>query len=229
MKAADSRAPLYPIFLSLAGRACLVVGGGKVAERKTEELLRAGARVTVVAPAVTEALARHAEEGALEWARRGFGPADLDGMALAFVATSDPDVNRRAASEARARGVWVNVADDPGACDFHVPALLRRGRVAVAVSTGGAAPALASWVRDRVAGALPEGLGDLAEVLAVLREIAPAGGGLGAEDQRRLIGSGILDDLARGDWAAADGKVARHFAGAPPVSGILGCPAREAT
>jgi siroheme synthase-like protein len=203
--------PLYPVFLDLAGRACLVVGGGAVAERKVEGLLAAGARVTVVSPDLTPGLRGHADRRVLEWTSRAFGPSDLDGMELAFVATSDPEVNRRAAGEAKARGIRVNVADDPEACDFHVPAVLRRGPVSVAVSTGGASPALAAWLRNRLETAIPEGLGDLVEVLGSLREMTPQGARLSGEAQRELLESGILDDLGRGDWEEADRKAVRFL------------------
>lgn len=203
--------PLYPVFLDLAGRACLVVGGGAVAERKAEGLLAAGARLTVVSPGLSQGLRELAERGALVWVERGFEPDDVDGMDLAFVATSDPQVNRRAAQAARAKGVRINVADDPKGCDFHVPAVVRRGPVSVAVSSAGSSPALAAWLRGRLAEAIPAGLGDLAAVLAALREMTPSGSRLSGEAQRDLLDSGILDDLGRGDWEEADRKVARFF------------------
>ncbi len=198
----------YPLFLRLEGRPCLVVGGGKVAGRKAAGLLAAGARVTVVAPQAEPALAESWKTGRLVWVQRGFAPDDLDGMVLAFAAASDREVNRRVAAEGAARGVWVNVADDPAGSDFHVPAVLRRGALAVAVATGGASPALAAWVRDRIAAELPDGLEELVEVARSVREMTPDPDG---GRFRELFDSGVLGDLARGDWEAADRKVTRVF------------------
>lgn len=198
----------YPVFLRLEGRACLVVGGGAVARRKVQGLLRAGARLTVVAPEAEGEVQALAEAGRVQWLRRGFETSDLEGMVLAFAASSDGEVNRRVAAEGAVRGVWVNLADDPEASDFHVPAVHRRGALAVAVATGGASPALAAWVRDRIAGQLPPGLEELLEVARQLREITPPPD---ARCFRELFDSGILEDLARGNREEADGKVARVF------------------
>ncbi len=193
--------PRYPLFLDLAGRPCAVVGAGTVAERKVAGLLACGARVTVVAPEACPALAARARAGEGTWTRRGFEPGDLDGTVLAFAATSDPAVNQRVRAEARRRGVWVNVADDPGGSGFHVPAVVRRGAVAVAVATGGASPALAAWVRDRVAEAVPPAVGEVADLARRLRDMA----------RHRVLGTllndGIVQDLERGDRRAAARKV----------------------
>jgi precorrin-2 dehydrogenase/sirohydrochlorin ferrochelatase len=214
----------YPIALDLSGRPCVVVGGGRVAARKVEGLLAAGGAVRVVAPELAKALERRVRQGAVTWRQGLFDPSDLDGVSLAFVATSNREANARAAAEAKARGVWVNVADDPGASDFHVPATLRRGRLCVAVSTGGASPALAAWVRDRLAESLPEAAGMLAEIARVLRRHA----GGGSRRYGELFDSGILEDLARRDWMAADRKVASEFGRVPSVAEILGRPSPEA-
>lgn len=212
--------PLYPLFLDLTGRPCLLVGGGAVAERKVRGLLDAGARVTVVAPDLTAVLRGLAEGGSLTWIGRPFEPSDLEGMDLAFVATSDPAVNRTAAREARGRHVRVNVADDPAACDFQVPAVIRRGPVALAVSTAGSSPALAAWLRDRLGEAIPERLGDLAGLLADLRERTPPGARLSAEAQREFLDSGVLDDLGRGDWEEVDRKAARFLGAGLQSAGL---------
>ncbi|MFQ5895660.1 MAG: bifunctional precorrin-2 dehydrogenase/sirohydrochlorin ferrochelatase [Nitrospinota bacterium] len=145
---------LYPLFVNLEGRACLVVGGGRVAERKVRALLRAGARVRVVAPAIggaLRALARRKGE-ALDLREERFRPAQLRGMALAFAATDVPSVNARVAEEARRRGIWVNVADGSAPSDFLVPAVVERGSLALAISTGGASPALARRLRKELEG-----------------------------------------------------------------------------
>jgi siroheme synthase-like protein len=130
-----------PIALDLHGRRCLVVGGGAVAARKIESLLQAGAsEVAVVAPEVRAEIADLATAARVEVAGRGFVPGDLDGVFLVMAATDDPEVNRVVAAAARERGVLVNAADDPAACDFIMPAVVRRGNVAVAVTTEVPAP-----------------------------------------------------------------------------------------
>ena len=140
----------YPICVDMAGRPCLVVGGGPVAERKVAGLLEAGARLTVVSPAVTRRLDGWAVEGRIRWRRRGYVANDLVGQSLAFVATDDGAVNADVARDARRAGVLANAADDPLHCDFILPAVLRRGDLTVTVSTGGASPALSRAVRDEL-------------------------------------------------------------------------------
>ncbi len=137
----------YPVVLDLTGVPVLLVGGGNIASRKAEGLLQAGARVTVVAPMVLPDLAAAAAEVRV----RGYAEADLEGQQLVMTATDDPAVNALVATQARARGTWVNSADDPENCSFILPAVTRRGPVVVAVGTDGASPALARHLRDRIA------------------------------------------------------------------------------
>jgi precorrin-2 dehydrogenase/sirohydrochlorin ferrochelatase len=140
----------YPICVDMAGRACLVVGGGIVAERKVTGLLESGARVTVVSPALTARLEAWAHEGQIRVIRRGYETGDLADQSLVFIATDDGEVNATVAADARAAGVLINAADDPAHCDFIIPAVLTRGALTVAVSTGGASPALSRAVRDEL-------------------------------------------------------------------------------
>ena len=133
--------------LDLEGRSALVVGGGRVAREKVEGLLECGARVTVVAPEIDPALDRTG----VELVRRDYRTTDLDGRFLVVAATSTEDVNRRVFREAEARGLLCNVVDVPDLCSFILPAVHRQGPIAVAVSTGGASPALAQRLRDDVA------------------------------------------------------------------------------
>jgi len=117
----------YPIFLNLAGRRCLVVGGGAVAERKVEGLLAAGAQVTIVAPDLLESLRALVEQHSIAHVARKYKHGDLAGYALGFVATDDGATAAAVFSEARAAGIWVNSADVPSCCDFILPAVIRRG------------------------------------------------------------------------------------------------------
>ncbi|MFB3827676.1 MAG: bifunctional precorrin-2 dehydrogenase/sirohydrochlorin ferrochelatase [Bryobacteraceae bacterium] len=142
----------YPIYLDLRGRRVLVAGAGKVALRKTRGLLEAGARVVVVAPRWLPEF----ESLPVELRRRPFEPADLEGACLAFTAADNREVNRGVASEARKRGIPVNVADVPGECDFIVPARLERGGVQIAISTGARDPRLAARMRRRLEDLLSE-------------------------------------------------------------------------
>lgn len=193
----------YPVALDLRNRPCLVVGGGPVAEAKVEGLLEAGARVTVVSPALTERLASWALEGRVAHRPREYCAADIDGHQLAFSATDRRDVTEAVAAAARRRGVWVNAADDPKYCDFLLPSVLRRGRLQVAVSTGGASPALAARVRRDLESYFTPEYEDLVELAAEVRHELRAGGrrAEGAfwraaldADLRRLLAEGRRDE-----------------------------------
>ena len=137
---------LYPIFLDLSGRRCVVVGGGEVANRKARKLLQARARVVVISPEIGADL----ESVAIEVHRRAYREGDLEGAYLVFAATNVREVNAAVAREAKERGVPVNVADKPSEGDFALPSTLRRGRLQVSVSTGGASPTLARRIRGEL-------------------------------------------------------------------------------
>ena len=134
---------LYPIFLNLDGKRCVVVGGGAVANRKARKLLQARAEVVAISPEVKPEL----ESVATEVRRRPYREGDLEGASLVFAATNLREVNAAVTREARGRGIPVNVADEPSEGDFALPSVLRRGQLQVAVSTGGASPTLARRVR----------------------------------------------------------------------------------
>lgn len=157
---------LYPVFLDLSGRRCVVVGGGAVATRKVSKLLEAGAEVVVVSPEVRpELLGMN-----VEVYDRAYEYGDLEGVDLAFAATDSREVNAAVAREARERGVRINVADRPSEGDFSVPSTLRRGGLQVAVSTGGASPTLARRIRNELEGSFgPEWAGVVEELEAVRR------------------------------------------------------------
>ncbi len=140
----------FPAFLDLRGRRCVVVGGGAIGERKVDSLLAAGARVTLVSPALTPRLAALAAAGLLAHRRRLFRRADVRGAALVIAATGVPAVDAAVAAEARRRRALVNVVDRPAECDFILPSVLRRGGLQIAVSTGGRSPALAREIRKRL-------------------------------------------------------------------------------
>jgi precorrin-2 dehydrogenase/sirohydrochlorin ferrochelatase len=140
----------YPIFAVIEDKPCLVVGGGAVGERKVADLMAAGARVTVVSRTLTPELAALADQGKINYLPEDFAEAQVEGMSLVMAATDDPQVNARVSAAAQARAIWVNVADEPEYCTFIVPAQVRRGDLTLAISTGGASPALARQVREEL-------------------------------------------------------------------------------
>jgi precorrin-2 dehydrogenase / sirohydrochlorin ferrochelatase len=139
--------PLFPMFLKLTGRACLVVGAGKIAESKIRSLLIAGAIVRVIAPHARQWVAEWAHAGVIKWEARTFEPSHLDGVFLVIAATSSTALNELVFREAGRRQILCNAVDDPEHCDFYFPAVMRRGQLQVAVSTGGRSPALAQRLR----------------------------------------------------------------------------------
>lgn len=158
-----------PIFIDLRSRACLVVGGGKVALRKAQLLREAGAHIRIVAPEPCELLETWAAALALPLTRREYSRADLDGIHLVVAATDSVEVNARVASEAQARAIPVNVVDSPALCSFIMPAVVDRSPVLVGISTAGSSPVLARLVREQLEAALPASLGRLARFAAEQR------------------------------------------------------------
>lgn len=205
-------AMLYPIHLALEGSRVLVVGGGGVAERRVDRLLRAGARVRLVSPDVTPALADLRDKGAVEHRARPFEPADLDGVVLAFAATDDPAVNHRVADEARASGVLVNVADDPLFCDFTLPACVIRDALVISVSTNARSPGLAAALRRRLEAEYGPEWGTLTALLSEARPDLLNLGQSAAEVTARIgriLDSDVLDLLRAGDLPAARVRLRR--------------------
>jgi precorrin-2 dehydrogenase/sirohydrochlorin ferrochelatase len=141
---------LFPIFLKLEGRRCLVVGAGNVGEPKIQSLLAAHAEVLVVAPEATATVQSWAESGAITWNRRGFDSSDLDGAVLVIAATASEVINDAVFLEAQRRSILCNSVDDPQHCDFFYPAVIRRGDFQVAISTAGHSPALAQRLRTEL-------------------------------------------------------------------------------
>jgi precorrin-2 dehydrogenase/sirohydrochlorin ferrochelatase len=156
--------PFYIACLRLKGRRCLVVGGGEVGLEKVEGLLACDGEVTLVAPEAHPALVELAQEGSIRWQRRGYEPGDLDGCLIAIAATGDTEVNIRVFEDAERRAMLVNVVDVPPLCNFILPAIVRTGPLAVAISTAGASPALAKRMKREIG----ELFGEPYALLAVL-------------------------------------------------------------
>jgi siroheme synthase-like protein len=192
--------PLYPVNLVLAGRSCLVVGGGRVALTKVRGLADAGARVTVVAPEVIPEVAAVADMVELRPYRAG----EAAGYRFVIAATGDPQVNQQVYDDGEAAGVWVNSADDPQRCSAILPARVRQGRLTLTVSTGGHSPAVAAWVRERLAREYGPEYDQLVGLLSEAREEVRAQG-LGTEhlDWKQALDSGILELIRAGRLEAA--------------------------
>ena len=202
----------YPVSLDVAGRACLVVGGGRVAARKARTLLDCGALVTVIAPSLAPEMENltgrlHAVE------RRAYASNDAARFRLVVTATGQHEVDGAVHDDAEAAGVWLNSADDRAHSSFILPAVHRDGSVTVAVSTGGRSPALASWLRDRLAAECGEHAGALAALIGEARErLRRAGRPSDSVDWAALL-DGPLPDLVRaGDWDNAQAIVAAALA-----------------
>jgi precorrin-2 dehydrogenase/sirohydrochlorin ferrochelatase len=166
--------PFYIACLRLKGRRCLVVGAGEVGLEKVEGLLVCDADVTVVAPEAHPALAELAREGSIVWAQREYQDSDLDGCLIAIAATADTDVNIRVFDDAERRAMLVNVVDVPPLCNFILPAIVRTGPLAVAISTAGASPALAKRMKREIADLFGEPYAQLAVMLNDVRGWAKA-------------------------------------------------------
>ena len=191
--------PLYPVNLVVAGRPCLVVGGGRVAVTKVTGLLDAGAQVTVVAPEVDPRLEELAGEGTVAVERRPYRRGEAAGYRFVIAATGESAVNQQVYEDGEAAGVWVNSADDPERCSAILPARVRQGRLTVTVSTGGHSPAVASWLRERLAAELGPEYDQLIELLAEARhEVQSQGLATEQFDWKRALDSGILDLLRAG-------------------------------
>ena len=163
---------LFPIFLKLTGRPCIVIGGGNLAESKIDSLRAAEARVTVIAPVASARIVAMAEPGEVLWHSREYAAGDLAGHFLAVAATNDPAVYRAVFAEAQVAGILINSVDDPPFCDFYFPSVVRRGDLQIAISTAGASPALAQRLRKEIDALLPLDTGEwLAELGNLRREI----------------------------------------------------------
>ncbi len=159
----------YPVFLDIAGKPVVVVGGGEVALQKVKGLLDAGALVTVVSPELHPDLSTLINQGRVNHFAREYAPGDLEGHFLAFVGTDDRSVNAVVSKEGRERGIWVNAVDDLPNCDFIMPGIAQRGDLIVAVSTSAGSPAMARKMREELEAFLTEEYALMLELAAEVR------------------------------------------------------------
>ncbi len=161
----------YPVFLNLEGRRCVVIGGGKIAEGKVLKLIDSGAKITVISPDATPAIGDAANRGDIEFHLRKYQAGDLQGAFLAIAATNDRVVNQEIFEEAENLGVLLNAVDDPPRCSFIAPSIVERGPVTLAISTGGASPALARKLRETLAKSPALDWADATSVLSKARQM----------------------------------------------------------
>jgi precorrin-2 dehydrogenase/sirohydrochlorin ferrochelatase len=205
----------YPVFIELQNRPVLVVGGGPVAERKVDTLLDAGAQVTVVSPEATHHLLEHANSRRITLLQRQFAPSDVEGVSLVISATDDPATQTEVASVASSKRILVNTVDKPDLCDFIVPAILRRGDITLAISTGGKSPALAAALRPRLERILTVEVARTASVLGTVRNEVHERFTNSAERKRvfeKIIESGIVEWIGECSDAEALERVRQMIA-----------------
>jgi precorrin-2 dehydrogenase/sirohydrochlorin ferrochelatase len=188
--------PLYPVNLVVAGRSCLVVGGGRVAARKAEGLAACGAVVHVVASRVGDEVRALA---GVTWEERAYARGEVAGYRLVVAATGVPEVDAGVYADGESAGVWVNSADDPAHCSFTLPAVVRRGPVVLTVSTGGHSPALAVWLKERLGAEIGPEYEVLADLLSQQRDaVQAAGRSTESIDWRKALDSDMLDLIRSG-------------------------------
>lgn len=200
----------YPVNLQLQGRRCVVIGGGAVAERKVEALVKANACVTVVAPEVTQGLIQLSEQGAVEWIHKCYQQGDLAGYFLAICATNSSDINAAAAGEARALGTLVNVVDAPELCDFTLPSHIARGDLLITVSTSGKSPALTKRLREELESLYGPEYGYFLEIIGRAREKVRTRLAISREREefwRQTIDTEMVDLLRKGKLKEAEERL----------------------
>src|SRR6202167_5576184 len=184
--------PFYIACLKLTGRCCVVVGGGEIGLEKVEGLLACGGEVTLIAPRARPALVELAREGSIRWEQRAYaGPADLEGVFMAIAATDDTEANIRLWEDAERRAMLVNVVDVPPLCNFILPAIVRTGPLAIAISTAGASPALAKRIKHEISEQFAEPYARLAVLLNEVRGWAK--GTLPTYQDRKQFFEGIVN------------------------------------
>jgi siroheme synthase-like protein len=202
----SDRVSLFPLFLKLEGKRCLVVGAGLIGLEKVESLLRCGASIRVIAPHAVARVQQLSASGQIEWLARRYEPEDAAGCDLIIAATSDRQVNQAVFEEASRRSILCNTADDPPLCDFFFASIVQRGDLQIAISTAGQSPALAQRLRREIDAQLPADLGkwldDLGDLRREVLQAMPAG------PERKAL----LHELAQRQICAAPACPARTLA-----------------
>ncbi|MBP1760703.1 MAG: precorrin-2 dehydrogenase [Firmicutes bacterium] len=201
---------LYPIYLNVAGKNCLIIGGGPVAERKAASLLEYGACIKVVSPSAEKMITDWADQNLLKWFAREFEANDLDDIFMVFIATDDNRLNKEIADLCRGKGIMVNAVDDPPNCDFFVPSVLRRDSLAIAISTEGRSPLFAARLRRRLEKIITEEYGQFVNILGQIREELQKSN-LDINQRRQIleqiVDSDLLDLLLDGRHEEAEERI----------------------
>ena len=206
------RFPYYPIYIDIEDREVLIVGGGAVCTRKAETMMRYGARVTIVSPEITDEIAAWEREGVLAVRYKKYSEADLDGASMVIASTDDPCVNARVARDCRRRRVPVNVVDVTHLCEFIVPAIVEKGSIQIAVSTGGKSPAVARTLKEDLQRTIGPEYAELNDLLGTLRKSAKSVLPTDVDRKRffdGIIAAGVLDRLRQGRRREAFETIAR--------------------
>jgi siroheme synthase-like protein len=206
------RFPYYPIYIDIEDRAVLIVGGGTVCARKAETMMRYGARVTIVSPEITDEIAAWEQAGVLAVCLKKYAEADLEGASMVIASTDDQCVNARVARDCRRRRIPVNVVDVTHLCEFIVPAIIEKGSIQIAVSTGGKSPAIARTLKEDLQQTIGPEYAEVNDLLGTLRKSAKQV--LPTDIDRKrffdgIIAAGILDLLRQGRRREAFEAVAR--------------------
>jgi precorrin-2 dehydrogenase / sirohydrochlorin ferrochelatase len=213
----------FPIFLDLQEKRCVVVGGGRVAERKAMSLLKAGARVTVVSPQMTVSLRRLQGKGKIKHLPRPFRSGDLNGAHLVIAATDNRQANERIFRLASALRIPVNIVDDPVHCSFIVPSIISRGDILLAISTGGQSPALAKALREKLEKTIGSEYNSLLKILgAVRKRILPLGWGATRKQKifRLLLGEDFLRIIRQRRFSAVEARVEKIIGSRIPLKDL---------
>ena len=211
------RFPYYPIFIDIEDRSVVIIGGGEVCARKAETMMKYGARVTVVSPAFTAEIAQWANDGKLTTREKRYDSADLDGANIVIASTDDTSVNEQIAADCRERRLPVNVVDVTPLCEFIVPAIIDKGSVTLAVSTGGKSPALARTLKEDLQRMIGPEYAEVNDALGTLRESAKRVLPTDVDRKRffdGIIAKGILDMLRAGNRREAYQTIADACAAA---------------
>ncbi|WED23153.1 siroheme synthase [Vibrio sp. JC009] len=160
----------FPLYMDLKGKPVLVVGGGEVASRKVETLVRAGAEITLVSPELTETLHSYVDDKKCKWVKERYDSKYMQGFVQVWATTDDSDLNHQVHADAKAGNILVNVVDDKDYCDFITPSIVNRGRIQIGISSGGSSPVLVRNIRERLEAALPQNVSVLADFAQEQRE-----------------------------------------------------------
>ncbi len=183
----------YPVFLDIKGKTCVIVGGGEVALRKAERLLDCGAKVSIISPKLAPELAALKDKNLITYIAAEYSGDLIDEAALIIGATDNEKTNARISKDARAKGIPVNIVDDPQKCDFILPSIVQRGNLEIAIGTGGKSPALASYLREELERQYGKEYEIFLNILGNLRTKMEKNAGIGKDWFTSLMALGILD------------------------------------